>query len=142
IITATLNGSSQTFTISATAPVPLMLKSLSCTPATVRNNSTSTCTVALNQPASTGTVVQLQSDNTVVSVPASVIVPVGQSGVSFAAIVGSSNANQNVRVTATFGGQSQSATLNLTTLISCAEFQVSSDGRCMIQDLIPWVVFG
>jgi hypothetical protein len=45
-------------------------------------------------------------------------------------------------VTATLDGQSQSATLNLTALISCAEFQMSSDGRCMIQDLIPWVVFG
>jgi hypothetical protein len=46
------------------------------------------------------------------------------------------------KTSAVLEGSERSGTLSLMAANNCAEFQLSPDGRCMVQALIPWVVFG
>jgi len=112
IVTATFNGASQSSSISLV--VPTILYSLTCSPGSLASGSSSTCTVALTQAAPPGgTLVQLSSNNSALTVPAAVYVPGGSALANFTAGAGTIPANQTATVTATLSGATQTATLNL-----------------------------
>ncbi len=142
LLTATLNGSSQTFTITDQGGSKGQPKSLHCSPSAMSSNKSGKCAVILNAAAPADSVVSLASSSSLLSVPASITVPAGQSSVTFDAVSGSVNASQNATVTADLNGQSQQATIALAPPVDCQEFQTSPGGLCMIQDVIPWITFG
>ena len=143
MLTATLSGISKTFAVTATAAASAQLTSLSCTPAALTSNLSATCTVKLNAPTTSAAVVSLLSNNSgLLSVPANVTVQTGQSSATFPANSGSVSSSQNVTLTATLNGQSQTATISLAASVNCQEFQTSPGGLCMVQDIFPWVTFG
>jgi uncharacterized protein (TIGR03437 family) len=98
--------------ISLVLPNPL---SMACNPTSLNSASTSTCTVTLAQPASTGgAMVSLSSNNARLSVPASVMVPAGSSSANFTATAGTITADQSAVVTATLNsGSTVTTTLSL-----------------------------
>ena len=96
-----------------TTVVPLGLTSLSCNPATVGSGASTTCTVGLNQAASSGTTVALSDNNALLTIPASVTLPAGASSASFIATAGTLTTNRSVTITATLNSASQTATLSL-----------------------------
>ncbi len=111
LLTASLNGGSQSFTLSATAPA--QLSTLSCATSTLSSNASSTCTVTLNAAATSPAFVTLASNNGLLTVPAGVTVATGQSTATFTATSGTVNSSQNALVTATLSGQSQQTTISL-----------------------------
>jgi uncharacterized protein (TIGR03437 family) len=95
--------------------VTLLLSGISCTPAILAQNADSTCTVGLtgNAPTGAATTITLSSTGPL-SVPASVTVPAGQNSATFDVTPSTAVAgNQTASVTATFGGNSQTATITL-----------------------------
>src|SRR4029079_9495227 len=84
-----------------------------CAPSTLGSNASSTCTLTLNQAATSAATVSLASNNASLTVPASVTVASGQSSATFAATSGPVSSSQNAIVTATLSGQSQQATIGL-----------------------------
>ena len=131
LLTATLNSVSQTFTVTASAPA--QITSLACSPSTLGSNASSTCTVALNKAALSAATVALSSNNASLTVPASVVVALGQGSATFTAASGTVSSSQNAIVTATLNGQSQQATISLTaatqlSAITCAPGTVNSPG--------------
>src|SRR6185312_9636979 len=76
-VMVTLGTSSQTAPIALQAPV--MVSNVSCVPASLKQSDKSTCTVKLNKKASTGgNSITLATDNSLLAVPASVIVASGK----------------------------------------------------------------
>src|ERR1017187_4973104 len=119
-VTATYNSTSATASISLTAPV--QISSLSCSPASLGQNSSSTCTVTLIQAAPVGGVsVALSSNVAALTVPASVTVAAGSVTATFSATSGTVSSNQTATVTATYNSTSATASISLT-----APVQVSS----------------
>ena len=112
-VTATLGTSSQAATISLVAPG--MVTTLACTPTSLAQSAASTCTVTISQAATTGgTSVTLVSNNTLLSVPASVTIASGSTTAAFSAKAAASiTSNQSATVTATLGSSSQTATVSL-----------------------------
>ena len=112
-VTAMLNGSSTSVTLSLQAPV--LLTNVACTPTTLTSGGTSTCTVTLNQPSpSGGTSVGLTNSNSaVLTVPASVTVASGASTATFSAAAAVVTASQSAVVTASTGTSSQSISLTI-----------------------------
>src|ERR1022692_1362799 len=96
-----------------TTGVPLSLTSLRCNPGTVASGASTTCTVSLNQSASSGTTVTLSDNNALLTIPASVAVPAGASSANFTATVGTITTTQSATITATLNRASQSTTLSL-----------------------------
>ena len=133
LLTATLNGVSQSFTLGATAPASAQLTSVACAPSTLGSNASSTCTVTLNPAASSAATVSLASNNGVLTVPVSVTVTAGQSSATFTATSGTVSSSQNAVVTATLGSQSQQATISLVaaaqlTSLTCTPSSVTGPG--------------
>jgi uncharacterized repeat protein (TIGR01451 family) len=90
------------------------LSSLTFTPSTVAGCKDSVGKVVLNGTAPSGGVtVSLASDNPLVTVPPSVIVPASTTNVTFTATTSPVATSQPVTVTATLGPASKSATLTL-----------------------------
>jgi hypothetical protein len=142
LLTASLNGGSKTFTVTA-AVATVQLTSLACTPTALTSNLSTTCTVQLDGPAPGAQVVALLSNNSkMLSVPANVTVLAGQSNATFVANSGSVSYSQTVGLQATLNGHSQTATITLAPAVSCQEFQTSPGGLCMVQDILPWITFG
>lgn len=112
VVTASLNGSSATFTLNAAAPA--QISSLTCTPSSIGSNATSTCTAGLNKAALVASTISLSTSNAVLAVPASVAIPVGQSATTFPATTATVTVAQSVSVTASLNGISQSASIGLT----------------------------
>src|ERR1019366_6206591 len=111
-VTATLNGSSQSATLSLVAPVTL--SALQCAAASLASNASTTCTVMLSKAPATSTVVALaNSAPSVLTVPASVSVAANATSATFTASTGTLVSGQTATVTATLNGSSQSATLSL-----------------------------
>ena len=97
--------------------VTLLLSSVTCLPGLLGKGGVASCTVTLtgNAPAGAATTVTLSSNNGSLTVPASVNVAAGTNSATFNATAAASIAtNQPATVTATFGGNSQTATVNLT----------------------------
>ncbi|MGA2716829.1 MAG: hypothetical protein ABSG41_27385, partial [Bryobacteraceae bacterium] len=125
-VTATLGSSSQTATISLLAPV--LVSGVACSPTSLGQSAVSTCTVTLTQTAPTGgSSVALASNNTLLTVPASVTVTAGATTATFSATAaGSIASNQSATVTGTLGSSSQTATISLVSGVATAAF-VTSD---------------
>lgn len=97
----------------------LSLSSLSCTPMTLGSGATTTCTVALTRSVRwAGSVVSLSSNNSLLSVPASVTIAPGNTTATFPAAAGTVANNQTAIVTASFNGSSQTATIGLASSLS------------------------
>src|ERR1022692_4264879 len=96
-----------------TTGVPLSLTSLRCNPGTVASGASTTCTVSLNQSASSGTTVTLSDNNALLTVPASVTVPANSTSTTFTATVGTITTTRSATLTATLNRASQSTTLSL-----------------------------
>ena len=133
LLTASLNGASQSFTLSATAPAPVQLSSLACAPPSLGSNASSTCTVTLTAATSGAATVALASDNVLLTVPASVTVASGQSSATFTAASGTVSSSQSATVTATLNSQNQQATISLAAAaplsgLSCSPPTVTAPG--------------
>lgn len=142
LLTATLNGVSQSFTLSAKSATKGQPKSLHCSPTAIASHTSGKCAVTLDAAAMTDSVVSIASSNPLLSVPLSITVPAGQTSATFDAISGSVSASQNATVTANLNGQIQQAAITLAAAVDCQEFQTSPGGLCMIQDVLPWITFG
>ncbi len=113
---ATQSASAEAITATGgtiTTVVPLSLTSLSCNPGTVASGASTTCTVSLNQAASSGATITLSDNNAPLTIPASVTVPAGASSATFIATAGVLTTNQSATITATLNGASQTASLTL-----------------------------
>jgi hypothetical protein len=130
VVSATLNGGSQSDAI--TLVVPMVLSSLSCSPASLASGATSTCTVTVAQPGGAGgAVVSLASNSSALSVPATLSIPAGATTATFTATAGTISSGQTAVVTATLNGSSQTASLTLTMLtqvssLSCIPASLAS----------------
>ena len=113
VITAVYGSARRTVSFSLMAPV--QLTGLVCSPAVLSSGGSTTCTVLLNKATSSIATVALSSDNTAVSVPGSLTVPLGQSSAIFQATAGNVSGSQNATITAAFNGVSHSATLSVNT---------------------------
>ncbi len=94
---------------------PGLVSGVACSPASLSQSSTSTCTVTLTQTAPAGGWgIALTSNNTALTVPASVTVAAGATTASFSATAAASIAsNQSATVTASLGTSLQTATVSL-----------------------------
>ncbi len=110
-VTAAYNNSTQTAPISLAAPV--LVSSLVCASSGLMSLGSSSCTVALSQPALNNTTVSLGSSSLLISVPATVVVPQGATTATFNAGIGAIISSLTATITATLGGSSQTAALNL-----------------------------
>jgi hypothetical protein len=82
---------------------PLSLSSLSVAPATIAGGNSAVATLALNGAAPTGgALVTLASDNLAATVPASVLVPEGQTGATFAVRTSAVTTSTTVKLTAAY----------------------------------------
>src|ERR1019366_1039698 len=111
-IPAALNRASQSTTLSLAAP--MLVSALACNPTSVNSGASTTCTVTLNQSTPTGASADaLSSNNTALTVPASVTVPANSTSTTFTATVGTITTTQSATITATLNRASQSTTLSL-----------------------------
>lgn len=102
-IQASYGGTTPTATL--TVAPPLSLSSLSVTPGSVAGGATATATIALNGVApSGGALVALTSDSPAAVVPSSVIVPEGQTGVTFGVRTNAVTTSTTATLAATYGG--------------------------------------
>lgn len=119
-ITATLDGYGLNTTLTIT---PASVLSLSFSPTSVSAGSTSTGTVTLNgQAGPSGTVVNLSSNQTFVTVPATTPVAANQTSGTFTANTSDPGTTASATVTATFGASNATADLEVT---SASGFSVS-----------------
>ena len=133
MLSATLNGVSRTFALTAAGTAPAQLSSLSCSPSTLASNALSTCTATLNSAATSTLVVSLVSGNGLLSVPSTVSIISGQTSATFAATSATISSSQSATVTATMSGLSQQANISLTTpsqlsSLTCAPANVTGPG--------------
>lgn len=110
--------------------VPLSLTSLSCNPGTVASGASTTCTVGLNEPASSGATVTLSDNNALLTIPASVTVPAGATFANFIVSAGDFPTNQSATITAALNGSLRTTTLTLVapTLVSALSCNPTSLG--------------
>jgi Abnormal spindle-like microcephaly-assoc'd, ASPM-SPD-2-Hydin len=113
-ITATTANSSQTFALQLGASSVPVLTGLTCANASMTGAGTDSCTVTLNAAAATGGYpVNLASNNSAVTVPATVTVPGGATSVGFSAAVNVVSSAQTAILTASAGGTTQSFSIQL-----------------------------
>ncbi len=94
--------------------IPLAVVSITLAPTNVQGGMTSTATVTLNGVApSPGVKITLSSSNSAASVPASVVVPTGQSYAVFTVITKSVSQTATAAIGATLTSVSQTATLTI-----------------------------
>ena len=111
-ITAALNGSQQTASLTVSSSVKV--GSLSLSAATIVGGQPVTGTVTLTGAAPLGGAVVALTGGDPVMVPASVTVPAGAPSVNFTATTRAVGGTTTVTITASFGGASSSATLSVT----------------------------
>ncbi|HXK02756.1 MAG TPA: putative Ig domain-containing protein [Verrucomicrobiae bacterium] len=111
VLTATLNGSTRSFTLNA---APIGISSLVCNPTILAAGATAGCTVTLTNAAGAGGVtLLLASTSPDLTAPATVTVPSGSSTASFSAIAGSPTSDEPANLTASLGSASQATTFTL-----------------------------
>jgi hypothetical protein len=112
-ITASLGGTQSTATITVTAPqATALVMSLSAT--SVVGGNPVTGTVILGSPAPAGGAVVTLSGADPVTVPPNVTVPAGQTSATFTVNTRATGGTIPATITATFGGATASAVLNVT----------------------------
>ena len=113
VVTASLNGASQTASIALTVPL-VSLSSLQCSPTTLSSGATSTCTVTLSGAAPTGgTVIAVANSSAAVTVPASVTVAASARAASFTATAAAVTSPTTAVVTATLSSISKTASFTV-----------------------------
>ncbi|HUN82740.1 MAG TPA: choice-of-anchor D domain-containing protein [Terracidiphilus sp.] len=116
VLTISSNSSTGNLVVNMTASGLSPLTGLSCSQTSMTGSGTDACTVSLNSPAlAGGLVVSLASNNSSVSVPASVTVPAGATSAAFSATVSASTSSQSATLTATAEYTSVTFTLQLNT---------------------------
>lgn len=117
VLTIASNSSTGNITVNLSGTgvaAPGVLSALSCTNSTFAGSGTDACTVALNAAAgSSGLVVNLSSNDSVVTVPASVTVPSGASTASFSASVSAVTSAQTATLSASSSGISETFAVQL-----------------------------
>ncbi|TMB52929.1 MAG: hypothetical protein E6J56_14500 [Deltaproteobacteria bacterium] len=105
------------------------VSAVSLNPSTVTGGSSSAGTVTLNMAAPSGGVgVFLSSSSTVATVPASVVVPAGQTSAGFTATTSAVSATNAVTITAQSNG-SASAVLTVNPASSCTPTTCAAQGK-------------
>lgn len=89
------------------------LSAVSCGTPSLNSSDTKACSVYLSAPATSPFVVNLSSDNQLVSVPSTVSVLVGATSTGFNAVTSTVNSTQSVTLTASAGGVSQTDVMQL-----------------------------
>lgn len=114
-IRATYGGSTQSAVLSVTPPATPSptLSTLTLNPSAVTGGAGAQGTVTLSAPAQSATVVNLSSDSTLATVPASVTVAAGSTSASFNVTTRSVASTSTVSISATSGGVTRSATLTV-----------------------------
>jgi uncharacterized protein (TIGR03437 family) len=110
-ITATLNGSSQSATLSLT--VPSVVNSIACSPSGLMSGAQSACAVTLSNAAPAATTIAIHSNSGLITAPSSIVVPTGSITQTFTAAAGSITADTTATITVTLGASSQSANVAL-----------------------------
>lgn len=106
------SGSSTLIGLSGTG-VPA-LTALNCSNGSIVGAGTDSCTVTVNAAAASGGLtINLSSNNSLVNVPASVVIPAGAASANFIANVSPVNSAESAILTATVGGLSGTFTLQL-----------------------------
>ncbi|HEX4039285.1 MAG TPA: choice-of-anchor D domain-containing protein [Acidobacteriaceae bacterium] len=125
-LTASAGGVSRTFAISLTS-APAALSALSCASSSETGAASDVCTVTLTTAApSGGLAVSLASNNSAVTVPASVTVPAGSITASFTATTAAVTSAQTATLTASAGGTSNSFALQLKAYVATLSVSGSS----------------
>ena len=116
-IFASFQNAQQSAQLTVNPPTPV---SLTLNPSTIAEGTSSTATVTLSGPAPNGTVIAVSSSNLNASVPASVVVPFGQTSATFSIYANPGVKGSVATITAQLSGVSQSAvlTMNILTLVS------------------------
>jgi Abnormal spindle-like microcephaly-assoc'd, ASPM-SPD-2-Hydin len=97
---------------------PASLTALSCGTASITGSGTDSCTVTLSAAASgSGFSVSLSSNNSAVSVPASVVVPANTSSAAFTATISSVSTAQSATITANAGSATQRFAVQLNAVV-------------------------
>jgi hypothetical protein len=113
-LTLTSNSSSGTPTlISLSGTGVPVLSGLSCSSGSMTSTGSDRCTVTLNVAAASGFTVSLASNNSAVTVPASVTVAAGSTTASFTATVSSVSTAQTVTLTASANSVAETFALQL-----------------------------
>lgn len=120
-ITASTANATRTATLRLDPANAPRLTSIGVTPASLKGGGIATGTVTLSTTAPTaGTTVGLSSDNSAAQVPASVDVSSRQSSATFQIPTSVVASAQKANITATFGSDSQTASLNVNPAIALA----------------------
>ncbi len=119
---------------------------LTCSPTSLGQNASSTCTVTLNQAAASGgSAVVLSRSNATLTVPASVTVAAGSSSATFAATTGVFSTSQSSTITATLNSVSQTASISLVAGATSylLPLKASSNDRYLVdQNGTPFMLVG
>ena len=117
VLTATLNGTSQNFTVMLTPPPPppVTLTGLACSSTLLTAHASATCKITLSAAAPAGGLnLAIHLTNAVpLTVPSSVTVAAGSTSVTFSIVAGGINSNQSTTLVATLNGSSVSINLAL-----------------------------
>lgn len=111
-ITGTLRGVAKT-SVMTLYPATATLAGVSCKSQTLAGPSTTICNVNLSSAATSPTLITLSSSNSALQVPASVTVNTGATTAGFAAIASAVSTVQNITLTASSAGVSQSYAVQL-----------------------------
>jgi len=115
VITASAGGVTRAFTMTllAQGQVPSQLGGLSCEPAVLGGGQSSTCTVTLTSAATGTTLVTLSTSLPALTVPSSLTIHAGSSGVQFQAAAGHVVSPTDVILTAAVSNSSAQQTLSI-----------------------------
>ena len=113
--TVAVNGTGATVTVSAA--VPTVLKSLACTPSTLLIGTSGSCVVSLANPAAASVTVALRSSILALALPSQATIPAGSSSTTFLIQAGGST-GQTAVLTATLNGASVVTSVNTTSSTS------------------------
>jgi len=110
-VTAAFNQYSATTSLFV---LPAQLSALNISPSSVLGGNPATGTVTLTGPAAANMTVALSSNDSAVTVPASVVVSAGSATATFPVTTTAGVANRTATITGTLNGTSRTATLTLT----------------------------
>ena len=118
-------GSSSIVSLNGTG-IPV-LTNLTCSSASITGSGSDSCTVTLSAAAATGGfAVNLGSNNSAVSTPASVTVPAGSANVGFTATISAVSTTQTALLTASANGVSKSFSLQLNSSVATLSANATS----------------
>ena len=136
-ITATSGATTKSVTLTLASSV--QLTGLTCSPSGLNSGGATLCTASLNAAVTSAVTISVSRNNEAVSVPASVVVPAGQSGATFEATAGNVNSSQTATIVASLNGVAQSAVLSLNASGVPTAVSVAPSGGSGIQQVFTFV---